>query len=290
MKNARNIAGRVIGHCLTGSGLVAWNLARVGAAGSVTNVYFHRPSRSVFAGCMTWLLQRGFNIVSTRQLEEALGGGRPLRPLSAHVSLDDGWRSNLTEVVPVARSLNIPVTIFIPAEPILAGTYWWTDVARQAGHGHRTIEHLKRVPDAERRKFLSALVRHSDVPREAMTLEELQAIARLDNVEIGSHTVTHPILTQCTDEVLAQELEASKSTLEDWLGMPVRSFAYPNGDVGDREVAAVRKAGYTLAFTTVQRHACQTRADLLRLPRLALPNDTSLPENIARMTGMWYVL
>jgi glycosyltransferase involved in cell wall biosynthesis len=62
--------------------------------------------------------------------------------------------------------------------------------------------------------------------------------------EIGSHTRTHPRLTELDDAELAAELEGSRAELSERLGAPPAAIAYPYGDVDDRVAAAARAAGY----------------------------------------------
>lgn len=69
-------------------------------------------------------------------------------------------------------------------------------------------------------------------------------------MEIGSHTVTHAALDQLDARTLNHELVRSKSQIEDSIGYPVSSFAYPFGRLNDSVVAAVGEAGYERACTT----------------------------------------
>lgn len=69
-------------------------------------------------------------------------------------------------------------------------------------------------------------------------------------MEIGSHTVTHAPLDQLEPPKLQDELARSKSQIEDVIGRPVLSLAYPFGRLSDPAVAAVGEAGYALACTT----------------------------------------
>ncbi len=84
----------------------------------------------------------------------------------------------------------------------------------------------------------------------------------------GSHTLTHPWLPSVSDQQLRREVEDSKSRLEDILGAPVTSFAYPCGRVDQRTRAAVAEAGYEFAFTTRpgvnwwNDPLCQNRAEV----------------------------
>ena len=73
--------------------------------------------------------------------------------------------------------------------------------------------------------------------------------------EIGSHTVTHPVMTMLTDEELATELTESKSVLETKLGITVDVLAYPVGmkfAYDDRVKTATQEAGYKLGLSYLE--------------------------------------
>jgi peptidoglycan/xylan/chitin deacetylase (PgdA/CDA1 family) len=67
--------------------------------------------------------------------------------------------------------------------------------------------------------------------------------------EIGAHTHSHPHLTRVDAETLVAELERPRALLEQWLGSPCRSLAYPYGDWSPAVAAAARAAGYRSAAT-----------------------------------------
>jgi peptidoglycan/xylan/chitin deacetylase (PgdA/CDA1 family) len=68
--------------------------------------------------------------------------------------------------------------------------------------------------------------------------------------EIGSHTLTHPRLTQLSMAQAREEITASRKKLQDRFGVPVEHFCYPYGDWNDPVLALVAEAGYTTACTT----------------------------------------
>ena len=71
--------------------------------------------------------------------------------------------------------------------------------------------------------------------------------------EIGSHTCSHPWLTEITETQLREELVRSKAICEEQLEETTRSIAYPYGDHDDRVVAAAASAGYEAACTVPHR-------------------------------------
>jgi peptidoglycan/xylan/chitin deacetylase (PgdA/CDA1 family) len=68
--------------------------------------------------------------------------------------------------------------------------------------------------------------------------------------EIGSHTLSHPMLTRCSDVELENEILGSKSLLENQLGVPTRSISFPGGRYDRRVVEACQKAGYGRIYTS----------------------------------------
>ena len=105
-------------------------------------------------------------------------------------------------------------------------------------------------------------------------------------VEVGSHTVNHPVLSRIPQREQAVEISGSKAHLEEILGSPVTSFAYPYGGrthYTDETVAAVRDAGFKRAcsnFSGIVRR----RTDPWQLPRF-LVRDWPGDEFMARLRG-----
>jgi len=69
-------------------------------------------------------------------------------------------------------------------------------------------------------------------------------------VAVGAHSRTHADLRICDRTQLEREVRGSKEDLEDLIGKPVTSFAYPTGLLDDRVVGAVSAAGFATAVTT----------------------------------------
>ena len=85
---------------------------------------------------------------------------------------------------------------------------------------------------------------------ERMSVAQLRQL-RAMGMEIGSHTVSHPRLSEVDDDTAFRELRDSRDALENMLGEPVTSFCYPEGKLRPGLAALVEAAGYTLARTTL---------------------------------------
>ncbi|MCD2256520.1 polysaccharide deacetylase family protein [Lactobacillus sp. CC-MHH1034] len=80
--------------------------------------------------------------------------------------------------------------------------------------------------------------------------EEWTILGNLDHNQfaLGAHTVTHPAISQLTNDEIYDQISDSKATIESRTGATVRTFAYPGGDRNDIARLALRKTGYELAF------------------------------------------
>jgi peptidoglycan/xylan/chitin deacetylase (PgdA/CDA1 family) len=105
------------------------------------------------------------------------------------------------------------------------------------------------------------------------------------HVDFGSHTCSHPILPRCTDEEASAEIEASKTEIEALTGQECRHFSFPNGDYCERDVAAVRAAGYATA-RTLDPGWVAAGDDPLRLRLLGCADGASTTELVALMAGL----
>jgi len=134
----------------------------------------------------------------------------------------------LEHAKPVLDRLGIPATIFVPTRYVDAGSpLAWPGT-----------DHWLATDDARELAPLS--------------WEQLRGLAN-DGWEIGSHTVSHPVLPELDDAALAEELVASRRACEAGMGRACTSLAYPYGAVDPRVVAAANRAGYRAAATLPKR-------------------------------------
>lgn len=164
------------------------------------------------------------------------------------VTFDDAFRSTLELARPILDDLKLPATVFVPTD--YAGTeavMGWSGYEEWVGGEHE-------------RDLVCATWDH---------LRDLQS----GGWEIGSHTCSHPRLTQVDDAALERELVDSRRICERELDRPCVSFAYPYSDEDDRVAEATRRAGYGLAVTVPT--AWQSPLPL-RWPRVQIDHEDSL--------------
>jgi peptidoglycan/xylan/chitin deacetylase (PgdA/CDA1 family) len=184
-------------------------------------------------GQVRWALRRGYRPATAAQV--AAGSGKLL-----HVTFDDAFRSVLAGVEVLERL------------GVRGSVYACTAFAADG----RPFDGGKLAPEAAAH------------PDELATLT-FDALAELADrgVEIGSHTISHPRLTELADDELRRELVDSRAELEDRLGRSCVFLAYPFGGEDERVRRATRAAGYAGAFSLPGR---QSPREPFGLPRVGL--------------------
>lgn len=226
------------------------------------------------------LLARDFEPISLRSAVERLGRGDSCNGCVC-VTFDDGFQDNWITAYPILDKYRIPATVFVACDALTHGTLWfyafdnavfgaaageadltafglgvhaWQDAAGKMDAVGRVHARMKQLGHAELLSIVQAVAGAAGGGRIMMTPEECRALAASGLVDIGAHTVSHPILTGLGDDDLLHEIMDGKSMLESMIGQEVALFSYPNGtarDFDDRVVDVVRRAGFGAAVTTI---------------------------------------
>ncbi|MDF1530414.1 MAG: polysaccharide deacetylase family protein, partial [Sedimenticola sp.] len=202
---------------------------------------------------------------------------------SLAITFDDGYADNAMVALPILKKYKLPATFFI-ATGFLDNGRMWNDTVYETIRRLTTGEHdlsfiglgkykintwqdrvfcaqevvssLKHLPHAERcyKAECLASIATSDLPNNLMmTSDQIRAMVKA-GMEIGGHTVTHPILANLTVDEASQEIKKGAQQLEQITGKRVRLFAYPNGKPGkdyrSEHVKIVRDLGFEGAVST----------------------------------------
>lgn len=121
--------------------------------------------------------------------------------------------------------------------------------------------------------------------------DELRALADA-GMTIGAHTMTHPMLSQCSPEIAKVEISESRTCLESALQRPVWATAYPFGgreSVTPQILSFAKDAGYKAAFMNFGG-GLGTPLPLFSLPRIHVTAEMSLAELEANVSGFYATL
>lgn len=256
----------------------------------IISIYFHSPEASLFEFCIKWLKKNGFNFLSENDILAIANEKRTFPKGGIILTVDDGWQTNEKNVIAIAERHQVPVTIFVATDAIENGNYWWPYVGKalDLGLDFPSIADLKRIPNKEREKILKNIKKEVSLERQALNVEQLRTASKSKYIKISAHTVNHPVLVNCEDDESFKEIEESKLQIEEWLNMPVNSFAYPNGDYSKREIEYLKKLNFSSAYTTEPHYLTKERLEnIYQLPRFCIFEGISEAEAICRMMGVW---
>jgi peptidoglycan/xylan/chitin deacetylase (PgdA/CDA1 family) len=227
------------------------------------------------------------------------------------ITFDDGFVETLYQAYPLLARAQIPATVFVIAGDIDRPPRSWEDwleqvlfqskslpsrlrlsvrgeihewsivgtEQRQRAHGSicQLLQPLTAAEQLDAVHDLAAWagVCGNDHPSYcAMTSAELCQLTRDGLVELGAHTLTHPILSALPADAQQTEIISGREVLQSVIGRPVLTFAYPHGqetDFTDETARIVKTAGFRLACTTIPG-AVERGADLFRLRRYYVGN------------------
>ena len=170
-------------------------------------------SAELFARQLDELKAEGFNSISPGELPSQ--AGNTARQIV--LTFDDGFRNVWEHALPRLRERQFRAIQFLVADRLGQHNEW--DAA--AG----------------------------EVPEPLMDAAQVRDWLAAGNW-IGSHTLTHPFLTQLAPAAAREEITASKRRLENLFGVAVEHFCYPYGDWNERVRDLVMEAGYRTACTT----------------------------------------
>jgi peptidoglycan/xylan/chitin deacetylase (PgdA/CDA1 family) len=228
------------------------------------------------------------------------------------LTFDDGYRNNLTVAAPILKEEGVPAIFFLSTGLVGTSNVLWNEevriralqwpgaeIALPSGgncpippslQDRRTLcdrinQECKRLPEKALGDYVQYLRERTpsldlDDDAEArafMSWDEARALARA-GFEIGSHTVSHPILSRVELARLRSELRDSKERIERELAQPCTAIAYPNGGVRDVNQAVfdeVSAAGYDWAFMTTPLWS-QAGVHPYKIPRVGFPGHTDL--------------
>lgn len=224
------------------------------------------------------------------------------------VTFDDGYADTLHTAIPLLQRYDIPATVFVVSgQHARKREFWWDEIGRllfgverlpttalptalfiprrtaeESRADRRAMfklihDRLYNMPADDReaalerlRAWVSAL---SVVRPTHATLcpADLRCLADSGLVEIGAHTVTHPSLDRLNNASQRAEMLGSKHFLQDAVGRPVTSFAYPHGRYTQETVRLAREVGFDRACT-VAPGIVSDATNPWQLPRILVSN------------------
>jgi peptidoglycan/xylan/chitin deacetylase (PgdA/CDA1 family) len=234
-------------------------------------------------------IKKNYNLISFEDLAGYRESGTSLPQRSIIITFDDGFDDNYLYAYPILKKHNAKACFFISTDYIGSDDFFWFDWATYLCNQLKQDiilkvkngkDEIRICVDQERKKmirsFLSSLKEISNEDRKgainqlessvdidnvnsklsrAMSWEQVRSMHDSGLVEIGSHTKSHPILSQIKNDELYDELCGSKRAIQNRLSInSCHILSYPVGGVAaynEVVLKAVKDAGYLYALTYI---------------------------------------
>jgi peptidoglycan/xylan/chitin deacetylase (PgdA/CDA1 family) len=257
-------------------------------------VYLHEVQDHVWFEKTICFLKKKYGFIDLPELINLYKSGIVLKN-TCHITIDDGDRSFYDVIYPVLKKHKIPATIFVSSDVAINHiNFWFQEII-----GYEKQKLLKIVAEVINYDLVDIKIfsvyhifkclsidqiweiincyqkkyKPEKKPFQNMTVNELKEVDNSGLVNIGAHTLRHPILANEEMSVSKYEITSSITNLADILGHEINYFAYPNGlpilDYGQREIDILKDIGCTCSFTTVSDNF-NSRSDLLNIPRFGV--------------------
>jgi peptidoglycan/xylan/chitin deacetylase (PgdA/CDA1 family) len=261
--------------------------------------------------------QLGLETVSIDEAHRRMVQGDFEQPFVSF-TLDDGYRDNLVEALPIFRRHNVPCCIYVPSDfPDGRADLWWLALEhviatvdqitvkmegaarpfvcakpQQKTTTFNTIYWwLRRLDEDEARRIVAELARGIGWdPREQaakllMTWDEIRQLAADPLVTIGAHTIGHYALAKLPAAQAAFEIDEGAQRLARELGARPRHLSFPYGSAaaaGPREFQIARELGFNTAVTTRKGLVHADHAEhMFALPRVSLNGEFAHPNYLS---------
>lgn len=272
----------------------------------VSTAAFESQMRYLAGACRLYLLSEAVQVIKN-------GGAFPANAVV--VSFDDGWRDNFTNALPILQKHRIPAIIYLTTDFIGSGKLLWflkagillaegklppaelnaacdelihsnaspilSPPANSLSEADRFIEKFKSHDLATADKILDQLfvragLNQSEFVKRGwiLTWDDVRTMAK-HNMEFGSHGLAHQIMTVLPTDEARRELAQSKKIIEQQLGRPVTSFAYPNGNFSEEVILLVKESRYDDALAIHVGGDGNAPPNLFALPRKGVHEGVS---------------
>ena len=281
--------------------------------------YFPFDIELVSASCFQFeeqisYLSKNYNVITLEYLVDAIYADKKLPENAVLITFDDGFEDNYRNAFPILKKYGVPATIFISTDFISSDRTLWFDqlsyfilnisnddleaILREDFDNkiifsdrravlEEVMEYVKIIPDIQRRNLLESLFEKysfsvKDEHKHLSTTLNWDQVREMDQsvISFGSHTMSHPVLSQLDEQGLSKELVESRSIIENELKHPVDCIAYPVGTksaFNAKVEGLAMQAGYRLGFSYISGINELPIQKYFNLKRLHVERYTSLP-------------
>lgn len=257
---------------------------------------------------ITDLKKKNYRFISLNELYDLLNKKITIKEKFICLTLDDGYRDNITYGLPIFEKFNIPVTIYVTNSfPNSTAHFWWYWLEEKVTQNkelnwknkiysvkseEQKLEvyqflrtEIKNSNFADRTKICSDFFEktneqiQNECAELALSWDELRKCKSHELITLGTHTVNHLSLAHLSEDEMKTEILLGKTEMEEKLNISIEHFAYPYGsfdDAGIREFNFLKHLNFKTATLNHPGNIfLKSFKSRTYLPRYPLGNNTN---------------
>lgn len=247
---------------------------------------------------ISYARKRKCKFVSLDEISEALTSGKKQRRMIA-ISLDDGYRDNYTNGMPVFIKTGTPFTIYVCTKMVKGEMLYWWEILEQLVLKNDLVtlndgrsfdcstkekkeqafldvrEIIIQLPQDKLEEYLKELFFKYDIDYKygnqdlGLTWDQIRELGQEPLATIANHTYSHKAFTGCSDEDICTDIELANTEMLNSTGIKMQHFAFPFGEaiaVSEHDIELVKHLGFMTSATTKEDFVRYTTNPLV-LPR-----------------------
>ena len=256
-------------------------------------------SPEVIEEMVSYARKRKCKFVSLDEMADAITKKKRHRRMIA-VTLDDGYRDNFTNGLPLFTKLDVPFTIYVCTKMVNGKMLYWWEILEQLVLKHNCItlndgrtfecttkkekeqafldirEILIKLPQNNLKEELKQLFEKYEIDYEygnqnlGLTWNQIKELKESPLSTIGNHTYSHCAFTGCSDEDIISDIDLANKEMESRMDINMHHFAFPFGEavaVSQHDIELIKQLKFRTSATT-REDFIRYNTEPMNLPRI----------------------
>lgn len=251
-------------------------------------VYHEVPDSKIFQSHLNYL-KSNYSLIDIPTLEKHLNKGTALPKFPLLITFDDAYYNIFENAIPHLVDRRIPACIFVVTSYVDSDKqFWWIQAVeeyKEKGLSSKIAQQKKwRLKNMENKERLAVLKKMEEKHTQQISSRMLKELDS-ENIRFGNHTHTHPMLNQCTEKEVFNEIRSSQRKFDTWGISGKGILAYPNGNWNKEVEALIKTNNVEMAFL-FDHKINAVNINKYRISRISTNATLPVPELKVKVSGL----